>query len=115
TECQGNGRALSSAIKAACGAAGIGLETTAQATAALFWNDPGTTYQPPGHWLDIADSLIQSQPVLQSTLQAARLASLVGQAENDAGIVAWGVKYQANLWRPITAIQDCKTWNANFT
>ncbi len=114
TECGGNGRALSATIKAACASAGIGLETTAQARAALFWNDPGTTYQPPGHWLDIADSLIQSQPALQSTLQAARLASLVGQAENDAGIAAWDVKYKYLLWRPITAIQDCNSWNASF-
>jgi hypothetical protein len=42
---------------------------------------------------------------------------------NDAGIAAWAAKYQYNLWRPITAIQNCGlggtaagtvTWSALF-
>jgi hypothetical protein len=113
TECQGAGTALPSSIKNACAAAGFSPETTAEAKAALFWNDPGTTYQPPGHWLDITDNLINQQGL--STLQAARLGSLVSQAENDAGIAAWTVKYQDNLWRPVTAIRDCTNWNPYFT
>jgi hypothetical protein len=113
TECQGGGTVLPSAIRSACSAAGFSPETTAEAKAALFWNDPGTTYQPPGHWLSITDSLCRSQGL--STSQCARLTSLVSEAENDAGIGAWKVKYQDNLWRPVTAIQDCASWNANFT
>ena len=113
TECEGSGNALPARIGNVCAAAGFAPESTAQARAALFWNDPGTTMQPPGHWLDITDSLVLSQSL--STLQAARLAALVGEAESDAGIAAWDVKYQDNLWRPITAIQDCADWNANFT
>ncbi len=118
TECQGAGNALAPAIMSACAAAGYAPETTAQAKAALFWNDPGTTYQPPGHWLDIADNLAVSQNL--STLQAARLGSLVGEALDDAGIAAWEVKYDppgasAPLWRPITAINDCSDWNPYFT
>ncbi len=113
TECEGSGTVLPANIQSACSAAGFSPETTAEAKAALFWNDPGTTFTPPGHWLDITDSLIQSQGL--STLQAARLSSLVGQAEDDAGIAAWGVKYQYNLWRPVTAINDCSNWNPNFT
>jgi hypothetical protein len=118
TECEGAGTVLSSAIQSACAAAGYSPETTAQAAAALFWNDPGTTYQPPGHWLAIADSLATSQGL--STLQAARLGSLVGEALEDAGIAAWQVKYappgvSAPLWRPVTAINDCSDWNPSFT
>jgi hypothetical protein len=113
TECQGGGTILPANIQSACAAAGFSPETTAEAKAALFWNDPGTTFTPPGHWLDITDQLAQSQGL--STLQTARLGSLVSQAENDAGIAAWAVKYQYNLWRPVTAINDCSSWNANFT
>ena len=113
TECQGAGTVLPGAIQSACAAAGFSPETTAEAKAALFWNDPGTTFQPPGHWLDIADNLAQERGL--STLQTARLASLVGQAENNAGIGAWDVKYQVALWRPVTAIRDCSNWNVNFT
>ena len=113
TECQGAGTVLPASIQGACSAAGFSPETTAQAKAALFWNDPGTTFTPAGHWLDITDNLAQSQGL--STLQTARLTSLVGQAENDAGIAAWDVKYQNNLWRPVTAINDCTNWNSSFT
>jgi hypothetical protein len=113
TECEGAGTVLPSAIQNACAAAGFAPETTEQAKAALFWNDPGTTFQPPGHWLTIADNLAKGR--LLSTLQAARLGALVSQAEDDAGIAAWAVKYQYNLWRPVTAINDCSNWNSNFT
>jgi hypothetical protein len=118
TECQGAGTVLPSAIQNACAAAGYSPETTAQAKAALFWNDPGTTYQPPGHWLDITDNLALSQGL--STLQAARLGSLVGAALDDAGIAIWQTKYNppgasAPLWRPVTAINDCSNWNPSFT
>jgi hypothetical protein len=113
TECQGAGSVLPANIQGACAAAGFAPETTAEAKAALFWNDPGTTFTPPAHWLDITDSLAQSRNL--STLQTARLSSLIGQAENDAGIAAWEVKYQDNLWRPVTAINDCSNWSPNFT
>jgi hypothetical protein len=121
TECEGSGFALPANIQSACSAAGFSAETTAQSTAALFWNDPGTTYQPPGHWLQITDTLASQQNL--STLQVSRLGSLVGQAMDDAGIAAWDVKYKYNLWRPVNAIQNCETntqggtvtWNSGFT
>jgi hypothetical protein len=113
TECQGAGSVLPANIQSACAAAGFTPETTAEAKAALFWNDPGTTYQPPGHWLSITDDLALSQGL--STLKTALLTSLVSQAENNAGIAAWAVKYKFALWRPVTAIRDCNVWNPNFT
>ena len=128
TECQGSSSGFSGLptnIQSACTAAGFAqtaAQAQASATAALFWNDPGTTIQPPGHWLQITDSALISQG--SSLLQSAQLTALEGEAMNDAGIAAWDVKYQDNLWRPVTAISDCGpggtsagtvTWNANFT
>ncbi len=113
TECEGAGTVLPANIVSACSAAGFSPESTTEAKAALFWNDPGTTYQPPGHWLAITDSLAQGQGL--STLQAARLGSLVGQAVDNAGIAAWQIKYQVALWRPVTAINNCSNWSPNFT
>jgi hypothetical protein len=125
TECEGSSVGLGKLpanIQTACAASGYTQETSAQANAALFWNDPGTTIQPPGHWLQIADTVMQSQN--SGLLQSARLSALLGEAEDDAGITAWGIKYKYNLWRPISAIQDCGpggtatgtvTWNPWFT
>jgi len=125
TECEGSSAPLSSLpanVQSACAAAGYTQETAAQAKSALFWNDPGTTLQPPGHWLQIADTVAQSQGL--SEVGAARLSALVSAAEEDAGIAAWGVKYQTwnglgPLWRPTTAIGTCgsgtASWNPNFT
>jgi PEP-CTERM motif len=128
TECQGASggfASLPSSVQTACSAAGF-VQTNAQATAsanaALFWNDPGTTIQPPGHWLQIADTAMTSQN--SSLLQSAQLTALLGEAMNDAGIAAWGVKYAGNLWRPTTAIKACGaggtadgtvSWNSDFT
>ncbi len=123
TQCNGvnAGHALSAATLSACSAAGFAGATADQTKAALFWNDPGGTIQPPGHWLQIASTLMGSQNL--SLLDQARLTSLVGMALNDAGIYAWGQKYLDNLWRPITAIRACDTsandgtvtWNQYFT
>ncbi len=108
TECQGSSQPITqlpAAVQTACAAAGFTQQTTQQANAALFWNDPGTTIQPPGHWLQIADTVMQSQGT--SLLQSAELSALLGDAELNAGIAAWGIKYQVNLWRPVTAIHTC--------
>jgi hypothetical protein len=123
TECQGGGGSLSIGTQAKCSAAGFTLSPTeakGQAASALFWNDPGTTIQPPGHWLQIANNVIGSQNT--NLLQSAELTALLGDAQNDAGIAAWGEKYTYNLWRPITAIRNCDTsgtgsvsWNSDFT
>ena len=113
TECQGSGAVLSASVQSKCAGAGFAPATVGQVKAALFWNDPGTTEQPPGHWLEVAGTLAQSQGL--DTLQSARLVSLVGAAEQDAGIAAWDLKYKNNLWRPITAINDCTNWNSNYT
>lgn len=125
TQCKGakgGFDSLSASVQSACTAAGFtqtAAQATATANAALFWNDPGTTIQPPGHWLQIADTAMVSQN--SSLLQSAQLTALVGEAMNDAGIAAWGQKYASNLWRPITAITtNCNidgtvAWSSTFT
>ncbi len=105
TECQGSGAALPSSIESVCISAGFPVESAAQAQAALFWNDPGSTIQPPGHWLQIADTVTSDAKL--NLLQTARATALAGIAMNDAGIAVWEIKYQENAWRPNTAIQDC--------
>ncbi len=118
TECSGSGVALPTAVQSVCAAAGIAPQTLAQAQAALFWNDPGTTIQPPGHWLQIVDTVASDANL--DLLQQARLSASVSTAMADAGIAAWYDKYTYNLWRPITAIADCSTtsgysWNTNLS
>jgi hypothetical protein len=113
TECSGSATPLPGSVASACATAGFAPPTAAQTKAALFWNDPGGTMQPPGHWLQIADTVMASQHL--NELQQARLGALIGIAETDDGIGAWDIKYQENLWRPITAIRDCSGWNAFFT
>jgi hypothetical protein len=127
TECQGSSTGqsgLSAKVQTACAAAGFAqtaAQAKADATSALFWNDPGTTVQPPGHWLQIADAAMKGQNT--SLLQSARLTAILGEAQTDAGIAAWGKKYTYNLWRPVTAIRACDpssttgsvNWNSAFT
>ncbi len=123
TQCMGfsAGSGLSSGAAAACAAAGFAGRTEAQVNAALFWNDPGTSMHPPGHWLQIATTIMNDRNL--SLLDKARLTALLGQGMSDAGALAWDIKYDLNIWRPITAIRECATdtaggtvtWNAHFT
>jgi hypothetical protein len=112
TACQGSSGALPSGAVAACQAAGWTPQTGAQAQSALYWNDPGGTYQPPGHWLQIADAVAASTNL--SLLQHTQEDALLGAAMSDAGAAPWAVKFADNRWRPITAIQNCATWNNAF-
>ena len=112
TECQGYGTALPSTIMSACAAAGFAPQTAAQSAAALFWNDPGGTAQPPGHWLQIADTVSANQYL--DLLDHAREDALVGIALADAGTAVWAVKYQYALWRPTEAIRNCNGWSPVF-
>ena len=113
TECQGSGTGLPSNVASACNAAGFAPEGAAEAQAALFWNDPGATSQPPGHWLQIADTIAMQEEL--DLLTTARATATVGLALHAAGIGAWAVKYQDIAWRPVTAIQFSPSWNPHFT
>ena len=113
TECQGSGTGLPSNVAIACRATGFAPASAAEAQAALFWNDPGGTLQPPGHWLQIADTIAIQEEL--DLLDTARATAMVGLALHAAGIGAWATKYEDVAWRPVTAIQDCTAWSPNFT
>ena len=113
TECQGSGTGLPSNVASACNTAGFAPESAAEAQAALFWNDSGGTLQPPGHWLQIADTIAMQEEL--DPLTTARATATVGLALHAAGIGAWAIKYQDVAWRPVTAIQDCNSWNTYFS
>jgi hypothetical protein len=112
TECQGSGTGLPSNVAGACNAAGFAPESAAEAQAALFWNDPGGTLQPPGHWLQIADTIAIQEEL--DLLDTGRATATVGLALHAAGIGAWAIKYQDVAWRPVTAIRFSPGWNNYF-
>lgn len=130
TECLGSSvglGALSGGTQSACGAAAssfglpasngaigsIGGTTASNNQLALFWNDPGTTIQPPGHWLQITDTAAIANNL--DLLGTARITAMVGVGMADAGLAAWQIKYENLLWRPQDAIRDCNGWNGSFT
>ncbi len=113
TECEGSSTGLPSNVASACGAAGFAPESAAEAQAALFWNDPGGTLQPPGHWLQIADTIAIEDEL--DLLDTARATATAGLALHAAGAGAWAIKYQDVAWRPVTAIQFSPNWNSYFT
>ena len=115
TECEGTGTGtgLPSNVGSACTAAAYPSSSAASSLAALFWNDPGGTLQPPGHWLQIADTIALQKGL--SLLKTARATATVGLAMFAAGVATWDIKYQNVAWRPMTAIQSSLSWNSNFT
>jgi hypothetical protein len=77
--------------------------TQEQTDIALFWADGAATSTPAGHWNRIAQSVAQARG--NTVAENARLFALLNLAEADAAIACWDNKYQANLWRPVTAVQ----------
>jgi len=80
-----------------------GQRSEDQTLAARFWSDFSYTPGPPGHWNEIACSIIR-QRRLEPQAAAALLAHM-NAAMADAGIACWETKYHYNAWRPCTAIQ----------
>jgi hypothetical protein len=78
--------------------------TPVQRTIALYWADGAGSFTPPGHNLAITIQMIHNHHLDLST--AAVLLAKIGIAENDAGIVCWRAKFNTNLLRPITYIQN---------
>lgn len=81
--------------------------TTEQTAIANFWADGAGTYTPPGHWIQIAITIVNDQG---NTLeQNARVFALLGITLADAAICAWDNKYAYEDWRPITGIRNAGT------
>lgn len=81
---------------------------------AEFWNDdhPGLTFTPAGHWLAIANQVIEKEhPAIEKTLETYLK---TGFALSDAMIACWASKYYFNLERPETFIQKYldKDWRS---
>jgi hypothetical protein len=74
-----------------------------QGEIARFWSDFSYTVTPPGHWHEIAATLVDRRG--WSLLEEARMFALLGLAQADTGIAVWEAKYRYNFWRPVTAIQ----------
>jgi hypothetical protein len=84
-----------------------------QRAIAEFWSDtPGETWSPPGHWMALANQLVQQRNV--SLADAGRIYAWTGISLADAFISAWATKYRVQLVRPVTYIQQQidPTWNS---
>ncbi|RIK45091.1 MAG: phosphoesterase [Chloroflexi bacterium] len=85
-----------------------------QVQIALFWaDDPGRTATPPGHWISILGQILEEGSYTLD--KAAEAYAKVGVVVTDAFITCWRTKYQYNLLRPITYIQQVidTEWNAS--
>jgi hypothetical protein len=85
-----------------------------QTQIALFWaDDPGRTATPPGHWISILGQVLAGGDY--SLDRAAEAYAKLGIVVADAFITCWHTKYQYNLLRPITYIQQVidVEWNAS--
>lgn len=86
--------------------------TDEQRVTALYWaDDPGETATPPGHWISILNQVIVEHEISIQT--AAEAYVRLGVALADAFITCWDTKYQYNLIRPISYIQQVidPEWN----
>ncbi len=74
-------------------------------TIAEFWSDdPGRTATPGGHSMSIALQVIAQEDL--NLMDAAEIMAKVGMSIHDAFISCWKCKYQFNLLRPVTYIQE---------
>ncbi len=80
-------------------------KTTANRVVAFHWEDgPGHSSTAAGHWFNIARQLLEREG--SHLADCARLYCQLGLAAADACWVAWSVKYQYFLLRPVTYIQE---------
>jgi hypothetical protein len=87
--------------------------TPEQLEIARFWaDDPGRTATPPGHWVAILTQILNDGSYDLGL--AAEAYARLGIAVADSFITCWATKYQYNLLRPITYIQQVidADWNA---
>jgi hypothetical protein len=84
-----------------------------QKSIALFWDDsPNGKYMTVfGHWTSIVSNLIKQHRL--SLIKATEAYAKMTIALHDASILAWKGKFQYNVLRPISFIQQQidKTWN----
>lgn len=86
------------------GRAAESTRTEDESHIAQFWADGLGTSTPPGHWVQIAMQLADSEGYGLSA--SARLFAQLNVALADAAISSWDAKFAYGLWRPITAITE---------
>jgi hypothetical protein len=76
-----------------------------QQETARYWVDtPGQTGTPAGHWISIANQLVDQ---LDLTLErTSMMYAMLGMAVADSFISCWSLKYEVLLPRPVTYIQE---------
>jgi hypothetical protein len=78
-----------------------------------WWIDtPGLTGAPAGHWIKIGTQMVEHLNL--DLVRTAEMYSLLGIGVADAFISCWSMKYQVNLLRPVTYIQEyiSRRWNS---
>lgn len=85
------------------GARRSAVRTAEQGQSAIFWSDFTYTATPPGHWQEVAATIIRERGT--DLAGSARLMALLCLAQADAAIACWETKYRYNTWRPVTAIR----------
>lgn len=79
--------------------------TREQREIAEWWVDtPGITGTPAGHWVLLQNQLVDDLDL--NLLQAGEMYGMMGMVLADSFIAAWSLKYQINLLRPVTYIQE---------
>jgi hypothetical protein len=85
--------------------------TQSEKEIALWWgDDPTLSYSPPGHSMNIAKIIAQSENL--DVFKTAELMALTGISLADAFTVCWKIKYQFNSERPSSFINKYidRTW-----
>ena len=71
-----------------------------------FWQDINPGYTAPGHWLSVLGQVFKKEKNNVRLDRAAFTYALTGIALNDAWISCWKTRYEYNLLRPVTYIQN---------
>ena len=71
-----------------------------------FWRDINPGITAPGHWLNVLRQVFQKEKNNIRLDKAAFVYALTGIALNDAWIGCWKTRYEYNLLRPVTYIQN---------
>ena len=73
---------------------------------AEYWEYGDETAYPPGHWIELATSILLDKNVLLSSQEEADLIFAVSSSVSDAGAIGWNIKYEYDTVRPFTAINQ---------
>lgn len=82
--------------------------TEYQTLSTPFWADDLGSATPPGHWNEIAQTIVRNEGIDADVYETARLFALLNIAGADSGITAWETKYYYSTWRPETAIREIR-------